>query len=532
MFLNSQEKAINYVMYLRKSTDEQGKQETSIEDQRKYCQRLVNELELNCVAIIEEKESAKRSGARPKFNKMIKMIENGEVDGIIAWHPDRLARNMGDGGRIIELVDDDSITDLRFCTQQFSKDANGKMLLGLAFVLSKQYSDKLSGDVIRGNIEDHYRGKALGKTKHGYDINADGFYEKGQFWLVIKQAWKKRLNGMSERAISKWVNDQGYYHIVESTGQKQYMTPQKINTMFKNPVYYGLQLYKGEHGIMLQHLYDFKAMITEDEYWKVQETSKRGSYAKVEKPFKGKVQDALVPNIEYKPQIIKNKNKDKYLMYVVDSKHKKSVEDKVVRKRLRSVRASKIINAVGEVLASNSKLKPEDYRKHVNIVKEHISLQSEANEEELRRVKGMITRANGELLKLRENFISSSADYDKEEKKAYRKKVSQVEERIKELIEQRNQVQVEQDKLVPSFEEFLNTLKILSTSYLSMPDESQIEIAEMIVLNTYVHNGKVIGIEFKKPFDLLINKKYRLAGLSGFEPDLAVLETDVLPLTL
>ena len=138
--LSYQEKANKYVIYCRKSTDEKGKQETSIEDQRFYCKELAEKEKLNFVRVIEEKKSAKKFGLRPKFNELMEDIKAGRIDGIIAWHPDRLARNMGEGGQIIELVDSGEIKDLKFCTQQFSKDANGKMLLGLAFVLSKQYS--------------------------------------------------------------------------------------------------------------------------------------------------------------------------------------------------------------------------------------------------------------------------------------------------------------------------------------------------------------------------------------------------------
>ena len=36
---------------------------------------------------------------------MLDFIEAGGADGIIAWHPDRLARNAFDGGRIIDLID-------------------------------------------------------------------------------------------------------------------------------------------------------------------------------------------------------------------------------------------------------------------------------------------------------------------------------------------------------------------------------------------------------------------------------------------
>ena len=47
--------------------------------------------------------SKNRQETRPSKipEEMMKIIESGKADGIIAWNPDRLARNSVDGGRII-----------------------------------------------------------------------------------------------------------------------------------------------------------------------------------------------------------------------------------------------------------------------------------------------------------------------------------------------------------------------------------------------------------------------------------------------
>ncbi len=40
-------------------------------------------------------------------------MEAGEATGILAWHPDRLARNSVDGGKIIYLVDIGVISEMK-----------------------------------------------------------------------------------------------------------------------------------------------------------------------------------------------------------------------------------------------------------------------------------------------------------------------------------------------------------------------------------------------------------------------------------
>ena len=66
------------------------------------------------------------------------------VKMILAWNPDRLAGNMLKAGMLIDMVNNEVIKDFKFITHVFSSDTNGKILLGMAFLLSKQYSDKLN----------------------------------------------------------------------------------------------------------------------------------------------------------------------------------------------------------------------------------------------------------------------------------------------------------------------------------------------------------------------------------------------------
>jgi len=75
---------------------------------------------------------------------MLKAIEKGEADALLAWHPDRLARNSVDGGRIIYLLDRGVIKDLKFPTYRLDNNAQGKFMLSIAFGQSKYYIDALS----------------------------------------------------------------------------------------------------------------------------------------------------------------------------------------------------------------------------------------------------------------------------------------------------------------------------------------------------------------------------------------------------
>jgi DNA invertase Pin-like site-specific DNA recombinase len=156
-----------YVMYLRKSTDDEAKQVRSLEDQEKECRELAKRL--NIVVrpddIFIESASAKKSGNRPIFDKMLLGFKTGKYQGLLSWSPDRLSRNMKEAGEIIEMIDTEEIQDLQFKTYPFDNSPNGKMLLGILFATSKQYSDKLAVDVSRGITGTINDGKYVGQAK-------------------------------------------------------------------------------------------------------------------------------------------------------------------------------------------------------------------------------------------------------------------------------------------------------------------------------------------------------------------------------
>ena len=93
-----------YVVYARKSQEDQGRQVQSIHSQTQEARQLTARELLHVKEVITESRSAKETGNRPEFDRMIRMIERGEVDGIIAWRPDRLSRNETDAASVTRLL--------------------------------------------------------------------------------------------------------------------------------------------------------------------------------------------------------------------------------------------------------------------------------------------------------------------------------------------------------------------------------------------------------------------------------------------
>ena len=159
---------MKYFVYCRKSMESEDRQILSIESQQAELERaFAGRVDMEIVEVFTESFSAKAPG-RPIFNEKLDRIDRGDADGVISWHPDRLARNSVDGGRIIYLLDQNSLKDLKFANFSFENNSQGKFMLQIMFGQSKYYSDALSDNVKRGNRSKIEKGWRPNKPPLGY----------------------------------------------------------------------------------------------------------------------------------------------------------------------------------------------------------------------------------------------------------------------------------------------------------------------------------------------------------------------------
>lgn len=261
-----------YVMYLRKSTDDEAKQVRSLEDQETECRALAEQIgvKIRDEDIIIESASAKKSGNRPLFEAMIMGFKTGKFHGLLSWSPDRLSRNMKEAGEIIEMIDLEQIQDLHFKTYQFENNPNGKMLLGILFATSKQYSDKLSVDVSRGITGAIRDGKYVGVIKKGYyvDLETGYFMPDTQNWQLLRRAVLMRLkDGKTNQEVAQFLNSSGfcYRKHQEDDYKKSKLNKKTVAKLLSDPFYCGVYEY-GKNYANLHEIYNFVPLVTTDEH--------------------------------------------------------------------------------------------------------------------------------------------------------------------------------------------------------------------------------------------------------------------------
>src|SRR3989344_9614613 len=104
---------LKYCLYARKSTEAEDKQALSIESQVKEMLAVAQKEGLCVGDTKRESHSSKDVGQRAIFNQMVAEIREGKYNGILTWAPDRLSRNAGDLGSIVDLMDQKLLLEIR-----------------------------------------------------------------------------------------------------------------------------------------------------------------------------------------------------------------------------------------------------------------------------------------------------------------------------------------------------------------------------------------------------------------------------------
>jgi len=120
---------VKYVLYARKSTESEERQVLSIDSQIKEMLQLADREGLEIVAMKRESHSAKETGQRPVFNEIVEELASWKYNGILTWAPDRISRNAGDLGKIVDLMDAGKLQEIRTYSQKFTNNPNEKFLL-------------------------------------------------------------------------------------------------------------------------------------------------------------------------------------------------------------------------------------------------------------------------------------------------------------------------------------------------------------------------------------------------------------------
>lgn len=242
--------AIKYCLYARKSTEQEEKQILSIDSQIKEMLQAAQRDGLNIAEIRRESHSAKASGQRPIFNELVTDIRAGKFNAILTWAPDRLSRNAGDLGSLVDLMDQKLLIEIRTNGQRFSNNPNEKFLLMILCSQAKLENDNKSLNVKRGMRARVEMGLWPGVAPTGY-LNEKRSDRKCQVIVdptrgpIMKQVFEKFANdGWSGLKIYRWLKDEVRF----TTKKGKHFSVGNLYLLLRNSFYTGVYEYPKTSG--------------------------------------------------------------------------------------------------------------------------------------------------------------------------------------------------------------------------------------------------------------------------------------------
>jgi len=232
---------IKYCLYARKSTEGDEQQALSIDSQIKEMQQIAERESLYISEVRKESHSAKESGTRPVFETILQDINGGIFNAVITWAPDRLSRNAGDLGKLVDLIDQKKLLTIKTFGQTFTDSPSDKFLLMILCSQAKLENDNKSINVSRGLRTRCEMGLRPAQPPTGYlpvadrnrkcEVEIDP--DRGH---VIKQIFEKvAYEKMSGRQIHAWLK----YDLDFKTKNGKHLSMGNIFTLLGNTFYYG-----------------------------------------------------------------------------------------------------------------------------------------------------------------------------------------------------------------------------------------------------------------------------------------------------
>lgn len=276
---------IRYCLYARKSTESEERQVLSIDSQIKEMLQLAERDGLEVIEMRRESHSAKSTGKRAVYNELLGDVRQGKFNGILTWAPDRLSRNAGDLGALVDLMDQGLLKEIRTFGQCFTNSPNEKFLLMILGSQAKLENDNRGINVKRGLRARVEMGLWPGMAPIGY-LDQGLMDKKGQKTIdpvrapIVKQMFEKV-------AYEKWSGRKLYHWLrldlnFKTRGNKT-LSLSGIFRILENPFYYGMYEFPRKSGNWYQGKH--KPIISKEVFDLVQAQMKREQIVKENKEF-------------------------------------------------------------------------------------------------------------------------------------------------------------------------------------------------------------------------------------------------------
>ena len=254
-------------LYIRASTEEQGSiknPEGTIKNQEMRLRSTIDGKNASgdfgeVVELFVDDGISAKNTKRPQLQRMLKAIENKEIDMVMLTEYSRLSRNMRDFAQMWELFKDFGCSLISLREQFDTSSAAGEMMLYNMANLA-QFERRLTSERIVSSRQDRAaRGLFNGGIiPLGYQsvIGKPGYLEANPEEVkTIQEAFKALLREQSISKAARWLNDSGFSptRLIKGGGNKArigHFTVGNLRCILVNKFYTGILEYKKGNEIL------------------------------------------------------------------------------------------------------------------------------------------------------------------------------------------------------------------------------------------------------------------------------------------
>lgn len=248
------------IAYIRKSSEDNDKGEAhkqlnSIKYQRQFIKDEIMRLDLKLIhPPFEDDKTGYEAYVRPGFREMIRFLDKhpDDIDGIVCTEISRLARNFGDGGKILWLIQKGVIKRIYSHSKIFTDSSSDQLMVAIEFAMSKKSSDEGSYRTKSGmkakaqNLKHPARPAILGYITQGpegakkwiidpvngplvkrvfehFSLGKYTYQEIAEYayQIGLRSKYKKSINGkISKNTWQNRLRDKKYTGIFEHEGER------------------------------------------------------------------------------------------------------------------------------------------------------------------------------------------------------------------------------------------------------------------------------------------------------------------------
>lgn len=202
------------VGYVRVSTTEQALEGISLDMQRAKVRSYADLEDMDLIEIVaDEGISGCNIKGRPGIQRVLKMVEHREVQAVIVFKLDRLARNTIEALEVSELMDRKGIALHSITEKLDTKSALGKFFFTLMASLAEMERMLIAERVRYAFERKREKGEPCSSNPpYGYKIVNNLLVPNAEEWEVIRRILYLHDQGITFYRITKLLSDEGLFN--------------------------------------------------------------------------------------------------------------------------------------------------------------------------------------------------------------------------------------------------------------------------------------------------------------------------------